>query len=87
MPPQWGRIPLSVPYGTMPAMPTLDDLPPPIRRAKLLWEYAHFGVDRIEEMVRERAGNPCHLSGVSKPSLPRVAVLGADGRYHLMATP
>ncbi|MFE2596006.1 endonuclease domain-containing protein [Streptomyces sp. NPDC059396] len=65
-------------------MPTLDDLPA-YRRAKLLWEYAHFGTDRIEEMVRERAGKPCHLSGVSKPSLPRVAVVGADGRYHLMS--
>ncbi|MGW9031359.1 hypothetical protein ACWGQ5_46515 [Streptomyces sp. NPDC055722] len=65
-------------------MPTLDDLTP-YRRAKLLWEFAHFGVDGIEEMVRERAGKPCHLSGVAKPSLPRVAVLGADGRYHLMS--
>lgn len=68
----------------MPLMPTLDDLPP-YRRAKLLWEYAHFGVDRIDDMVREQAGKPCHLSGVSKPASPRVAVLGGDGRYHVMS--
>ncbi|MEV5843691.1 endonuclease domain-containing protein [Streptomyces sp. NPDC051985] len=64
-------------------MPTLDDLPP-YRRAKLLWEFAHFGVLGIEDMVRELAGKPCSLSGVPKPSAPRMAVLGEDGRYHLM---
>lgn len=75
---------MSVSYGTMSAMPTLDDLPP-YRRAKLLWQYAHLGVWWIEEMVRERAGEPCSLSGVPKPSVPRVAVLGGDGWYHLMS--
>lgn len=76
------RRPLSVPYGTMPAMPTLDDLPP-YRRARLLWEYAHLGVEGVYAMVLERAGEPCPLSGVPKPSAPRAAVLGTDGRYHL----
>ncbi|MFF0092696.1 endonuclease domain-containing protein [Streptomyces canus] len=65
-------------------MPTLDDLPP-YRRAKLLWDYAHFGVPGIEDMVRERAGQPCRLSGVVVPASPRVAVLGSDGRRHLMS--
>ncbi|MFI8089094.1 endonuclease domain-containing protein [Streptomyces sp. NPDC086080] len=65
-------------------MPTLDDLPP-YRRAKLLWDFAHFGVDGINDMIWERAGKPCHLSGTAKPSSPRVAVLGGDGRYHLMS--
>ncbi|MGW7542603.1 endonuclease domain-containing protein [Streptomyces sp. NPDC054770] len=65
-------------------MPTLDDLPP-YRRAKLLWEFAHFGLYGLEQMVRERAGRPCSLSGVPRPSSPRVAVLGGDGRYHLMS--
>ncbi|WP_185149011.1 endonuclease domain-containing protein [Streptomyces sp. Ag109_O5-1] len=65
-------------------MPTLDDLPP-YRRAKLLWELAHFGVAGVDQMVRERAGVPCRLSGEPKPSSPRVAVLGDDGRFHLMS--
>ncbi|KQW11436.1 endonuclease domain-containing protein [Streptomyces sp. Root369] len=65
-------------------MPTLDDLPP-YRRAKLLWDYAHFGVYGIEQMVRERAGEPCHLPRVPVPASPRIAILGSDGRRHLMS--
>ncbi|MFH9014965.1 endonuclease domain-containing protein [Streptomyces sp. NPDC017943] len=65
-------------------MPILDDLPP-YRRAKLLWDFAHFGVDGVNDMVRERAGQPCHLSGSAAPAPDRVAVLGCDGRYHLMS--
>ncbi|WP_329254569.1 endonuclease domain-containing protein [Streptomyces canus] len=65
-------------------MPTLDDLPP-YRHARLLWEHAHFGVEGVYAMVLERAGEPCTLSGVPKPSVPRTAVLGTDGRYHLMS--
>ncbi|MFD0208921.1 endonuclease domain-containing protein [Streptomyces hirsutus] len=65
-------------------MPNLNDLPP-YRRAKLLWDYAHFGVWRVDQMVREAAGKPCHLNGVPVPDPPRVAVLGDDGRFHLMS--
>jgi hypothetical protein len=65
-------------------MPTLDDLPP-YRRAKLLWDYADFGVPLVEQMVRDRAGDPCDLSGVPLPASPRVAILGSDGRRHLMS--
>ncbi|WP_235990240.1 hypothetical protein [Streptomyces ureilyticus] len=65
-------------------MPTLDDLPP-YRRAKLLWDYAHFGVYRVEQIVRDEAGKPCGLSGVPVPASPRVAILGSDGRRHLMS--
>ncbi|MER5402723.1 endonuclease domain-containing protein [Streptomyces sp. NPDC002599] len=64
-------------------MPSLDDLPP-YRRAKLLWDYAHFGVAGVEQMVRDRAGEPCHLSDVPVPESPRIAVLADDGRHHLM---
>ncbi len=66
----------------MPAMPTLDDLPP-YRRAKLLWENAHLGVEGVYAMVLERVGEPCSLPGVRKPPIARTAVLGTDGRYHL----
>ncbi|MET8647630.1 hypothetical protein [Streptomyces sp. NPDC004675] len=65
-------------------MPSLDDLPP-YRLAKLMWEFAHLGEHGVEQMIRERAGQPCHLSGVPKSSSPRVAVLGKDGRFHLMS--
>lgn len=65
-------------------MPSLDDLPP-YRLAKLMREFAHLGEHGVEQMIRERAGQPCHLSGVPKSSSPRVAVLGKDGRFHLMS--
>ncbi|MEU0030719.1 endonuclease domain-containing protein [Streptomyces sp. NPDC006335] len=65
-------------------MSTLDDLPP-YRRAKLLWDYAHFGIYGIEDMIREQAGEPCPLPGVPVPASPRVAILGSDGRRHLMS--
>lgn len=64
-------------------MPNLDDLPP-YRRAKLLWEFPHDGVDGINDRMRELAGEPCYLSSGPKPSSPRVAVPGSDGRYHLV---
>ncbi|MFF4059229.1 endonuclease domain-containing protein [Streptomyces sp. NPDC001668] len=65
-------------------MPTLDDFPP-YRRAKLLWEFAHFGEYGINQRIREATGESCPLSGVPKPSSPRMAVLGGDGRHHLMS--
>ncbi|MGW4985037.1 hypothetical protein [Streptomyces mirabilis] len=65
-------------------MPTLDDLPP-YRRAKLLCDYAHVGVYRIEQMIRDEAGKLCHLSGVPVPASPRAAIFGSDGRRHLMS--
>ncbi|MFD8425907.1 hypothetical protein [Streptomyces sp. NPDC059466] len=64
-------------------MPHLDDLPP-YRRAKLLWDFAHFGAWGVEGLVFDGAGQPCRLSGVPVPESPRVAVLGDDGRFHLM---
>ncbi|AVH55638.1 hypothetical protein C4B68_07420 [Streptomyces dengpaensis] len=72
-----------MPSGTMPLMPTLDDLPP-YRRAKLLWDFAHFGVWGVDQKVREAVGKPCHVNG-PVPDPPRVAVLGDDGRFHLMS--
>ncbi|WP_330457692.1 endonuclease VII domain-containing protein [Streptomyces sp. NBC_00820] len=65
-------------------MATLDDLPP-YRRAKLLWDNAHFGVWGVDQMVREAAGTPCRLTSAPVPDSPRMAVLGDDGRYHLMS--
>lgn len=60
-------------------MPTLDELPP-YRRARLLWEYAHFGVYGVEQMVQE-ATEACHIPARDRPR-PH-AVLGDDGLYHL----
>ncbi|MEH0609024.1 endonuclease domain-containing protein [Streptomyces scabiei] len=65
-------------------MPTLDDLPP-YRRAKLLWEFAHLGEHGINQRIREAAGKPCYLPGASRRSSPTLAVLGGDGRYHLIS--
>ncbi|MCX3059563.1 endonuclease domain-containing protein [Streptomyces beihaiensis] len=63
-------------------MPSLDDLAP-YRRAKLLWAFAHFGVAGIEEMMRECAGRPC-MEGPRPGFTPPVAVVGDDGRAHLL---
>ncbi|MEU2607741.1 endonuclease domain-containing protein [Streptomyces albus] len=60
-------------------MPTLDDLPP-YRRARLLWEFAHFGLHEVERMVQEATGR-CQVPRLdgARPH----AVLGDDGLFHL----
>lgn len=62
-------------------MPTLDDLPPH-RGKKLLWRFAHLGVHGVEKRVREEAGRPCLRRRA--PVVPPTAVLGDDGRAHLV---
>ncbi|QTI42331.1 hypothetical protein JYK04_00088 [Streptomyces nojiriensis] len=75
---------MSVPCVTIAFMATLDDLPP-YRRAKLLWRWAHQGVDRVERLVREAEGRPCSMpTGPAVPSGPTAVLLGNDGRYHLV---
>ncbi|WP_420082842.1 endonuclease domain-containing protein (plasmid) [Streptomyces sp. JL4002] len=65
-------------------MATLDDLPP-YRRAKLLWLWAHLGVERVETLVREAEGQPCDMpTGPAVPPGPTAVLLGDDGRYHLL---
>ncbi|KIF67089.1 hypothetical protein HY68_35730 [Streptomyces sp. AcH 505] len=65
-------------------MPTLDDLPP-YRRAQLLWLCAHLGRPFVERMVQEADGRRCFMP-VPPPAPPgvAVAVLGDDGRFHLV---
>jgi hypothetical protein len=59
-------------------MPSLNDLPP-YRRAKLLWEFAHFGVYGVEQMVQDAEACRVPRGDGTRPR----AVLGEDGLYHL----
>jgi hypothetical protein len=61
----------------------LDDFPQH-RRAKLLWHYAHFGVGGVERLVRDSVGVPC-MPRPGDPSSVPTAVLGDDGRAHLIS--
>ncbi|MFE7070448.1 endonuclease domain-containing protein [Streptomyces sp. NPDC057620] len=57
---------------------------PPYRQAQLLWRWAHQGVARVEDLVRDAEKRPCHLP-CAPPGPPgkTLAVPGDDGRFHL----
>ncbi|WP_329243080.1 endonuclease VII domain-containing protein [Actinoallomurus sp. NBC_01490] len=73
------------PDAPAPALPlvTLDELPSQ-RRDALLWRHAlELDYDEVDALVRERSTKSCQWRWLP-PSTERVAVLGDDGRYHLL---
>src|SRR5438067_3448358 len=62
-----------------------DDLPEH-RREALLWRYTlELDYDGVEDLVREAAGSQCNLLwDAPAASEDCTAVLGDDGRYHML---
>lgn len=68
----------------------LDGLAP-YRRANLLWDFAHLGVEGVERMMRERGGHALRLGPPPPPSrevaVAAVTAYGAPERQTIELRP